>query len=178
MSSITLATLHLWAPNACATMAPVSFWHHIPQPIIGLSPMDGVTDLAFRYIVARYGKPDVQVTEFVHVDELGDLHVRLAVPRHDEPEGRIGHPVHGREADDRLRDVMPEAHGRHSSTATDKNRGDEPPARPLLMLLAWRLLGNQNVPALECTPFCRAAVHGNGERIGRAGLAVIRYVHH
>src|SRR5881396_3714907 len=51
-------------------MAPVSFWHHIPQPIIGLSPMDGVTDLAFRYIVARYGKPDVQVTEFVSVDEV------------------------------------------------------------------------------------------------------------
>src|SRR3989454_5254890 len=51
-------------------MAPVSFWHHIPQPIIGLSPMDGVTDLAFRYIVARYGKPDVQVTEFVNVDEV------------------------------------------------------------------------------------------------------------
>ena len=51
-------------------MAPVSFWHDIPQPIIGLSPMDGVTDPAFRYIVARYGKPDVQVTEFVCVDEV------------------------------------------------------------------------------------------------------------
>src|SRR5437867_10761663 len=32
--------------------------------------MDGVTDPAFRYIVARYGKPDVQVTEFVNVDEV------------------------------------------------------------------------------------------------------------
>jgi nifR3 family TIM-barrel protein len=51
-------------------MAPVSFWHHIPQPIIGLSPMDGVTDPAFRFIVARHGKPDVQVTEFVNVDEI------------------------------------------------------------------------------------------------------------
>jgi nifR3 family TIM-barrel protein len=48
----------------------MSFWHHIPQPIIGLSPMDGVTDPAFRFIVARYGKPDVQVTEFVSVDEV------------------------------------------------------------------------------------------------------------
>src|SRR2546425_3732446 len=53
-----------------ATMAPVSFWHAIPQPIIGLSPMDGVTDPAFRFIVARHGKPDVQVTEFVNVDEV------------------------------------------------------------------------------------------------------------
>src|SRR5438445_9406597 len=51
-------------------MAPVSFWHAIPQPIIGLSPMDGVTDPAFRFIVARHGKPDVQVTEFVNVDEV------------------------------------------------------------------------------------------------------------
>src|SRR5437879_10736923 len=51
-------------------MAPVSFWHHIPQPIIGLPPRDGLTERAFRYIVARYGKPDVQVTEFVNVDEV------------------------------------------------------------------------------------------------------------
>src|SRR5438128_4331378 len=50
--------------------APVSFWHDIPQPIIGLSPMDGVTDPAFRFIVARHGKPDVQVTEFINVDEV------------------------------------------------------------------------------------------------------------
>jgi len=51
-------------------MAPMSFWHDIPLPIIGLSPMDGVTDPAFRYIVARYGKPDVQITEFINVDEV------------------------------------------------------------------------------------------------------------
>jgi nifR3 family TIM-barrel protein len=51
-------------------MTPMNFWRDIPQPIIGLSPMDGVTDPAFRYIVARYGKPDVQVTEFINVDEV------------------------------------------------------------------------------------------------------------
>ena len=51
-------------------MTPMSFWHDIPQPIIGLSPMDGVTDPAFRFIVAKYGKPDVQVTEFINVDEV------------------------------------------------------------------------------------------------------------
>lgn len=48
----------------------MSFWHDIPQPIIGLSPMDGVTDPAFRYIVATHGKPDVQFTEFLNVDEV------------------------------------------------------------------------------------------------------------
>src|SRR5712692_5540497 len=51
-------------------MSPVSFWHDIRKPIIGLSPMDGVTDPAFRFIVARHGKPDVQVTEFINVDEV------------------------------------------------------------------------------------------------------------
>jgi nifR3 family TIM-barrel protein len=48
----------------------VSFWHDITQPVIGLSPMDGVTDPAFRFIVARHGKPDVQFTEFISVDEI------------------------------------------------------------------------------------------------------------
>jgi nifR3 family TIM-barrel protein len=51
-------------------MAFMSFWHDIPQPIIGLSPMDGVTDPAFRFIVASHGKPDVQFTEFINVDEV------------------------------------------------------------------------------------------------------------
>jgi len=51
-------------------MVPMSFWHDIAQPIIGLSPMDGVTDPAFRCIVARYGQPDVQFTEFINVDEI------------------------------------------------------------------------------------------------------------
>src|SRR5262244_1495845 len=48
----------------------MSFWQTLPQPIIGLSPMDGVTDAAFRFIVARHGKPDVQCTEFIHVEEI------------------------------------------------------------------------------------------------------------
>lgn len=38
--------------------------------IIGLSPMDGVTDPAFRYVVDTIGKPDVLFTEFVSADGL------------------------------------------------------------------------------------------------------------
>ena len=48
----------------------MSFWHTLPQPIIGLAPMDGVTDAAFRFIAARYGKPDVHYTEFTNVEEI------------------------------------------------------------------------------------------------------------
>ena len=46
----------------------MNFWRHIAKPIIGLSPMDGVTDASFRFIAAKYGPPDVTVTEFVNVE--------------------------------------------------------------------------------------------------------------
>jgi nifR3 family TIM-barrel protein len=44
-----------------------NFWRFIDRPIIGLSPMDGVTDASFRYITAKYGGPDVTFTEFVNI---------------------------------------------------------------------------------------------------------------
>ncbi|MDH5586618.1 MAG: tRNA-dihydrouridine synthase [Nitrospirota bacterium] len=47
-----------------------SLWENLPQPIIGLAPMDGVTDSAFRYIVATYGKPDIVFTEFTNVHDI------------------------------------------------------------------------------------------------------------
>lgn len=50
----------------CASIA-MNFWHDIPRPIIGLSPMDGVTDASFRHITAKHGGPDVTLTEFVNV---------------------------------------------------------------------------------------------------------------
>lgn len=45
-----------------------SFWQQLPHPIIGLSPMDGVTDFPFRYITKKYGNPDVIYTEFTSVE--------------------------------------------------------------------------------------------------------------
>jgi tRNA-dihydrouridine synthase len=45
----------------------MNFWHDIPRPIIGLSPMDGVTDASFRFITAKHGRPDVMLTEFVNI---------------------------------------------------------------------------------------------------------------
>jgi nifR3 family TIM-barrel protein len=46
----------------------MNFWRNIPKPVIGLSPMDGVTDASFRFITAKYGRPDVILTEFVNVE--------------------------------------------------------------------------------------------------------------
>jgi len=47
-----------------------NFWQKLKQPIIGLAPMDGITDAAFRYIVAKHGHPSVIYTEFVSVNGL------------------------------------------------------------------------------------------------------------
>jgi nifR3 family TIM-barrel protein len=46
----------------------MSFWKDIEKPIIGLSPMDGITDASYRFIAAKHGRPDVMLTEFVSVD--------------------------------------------------------------------------------------------------------------
>ncbi len=46
------------------------FWETLPRPIIGLSPMDGVTDAAFRFIVSQHGKAHLHLTEFVSVEGM------------------------------------------------------------------------------------------------------------
>jgi tRNA-dihydrouridine synthase len=46
----------------------MNFWQMIDKPIIGLSPMDGVTDASFRFVTAKHGGPDVAFTEFVNVE--------------------------------------------------------------------------------------------------------------
>ncbi len=47
-----------------------SFWNTLPQPIIGLAPMDGVTDAPCRTIHGLYGRPDIVLTEFTNVEGL------------------------------------------------------------------------------------------------------------
>ncbi|NIO09035.1 MAG: hypothetical protein GTO40_13865, partial [Deltaproteobacteria bacterium] len=46
----------------------MSFWQDIEKPIIGLSPMDGVSDASFRFITAKHGGPDITISEFVNVE--------------------------------------------------------------------------------------------------------------
>src|SRR5579883_2216222 len=47
-----------------------SFWQTITQPIIGLAPMDGVTDAPCRTMHGLYGRPDIVLTEFTNVEGL------------------------------------------------------------------------------------------------------------
>ncbi|MCA9373728.1 tRNA-dihydrouridine synthase [Candidatus Peregrinibacteria bacterium] len=46
------------------------FWAQLEKPIIGLAPMDGVTDAPFRFMATKYGKPHVIMTEFTSVEGL------------------------------------------------------------------------------------------------------------
>ena len=46
------------------------FWRTLSKPIFVLAPLAGVTDAAFRRVIAKYGKPDVMFTEFTSADGL------------------------------------------------------------------------------------------------------------
>lgn len=46
------------------------FWKKLKKPIFTVAPMANVTDVAFRRLLAKYGKPDVMWTEFVSTDGL------------------------------------------------------------------------------------------------------------
>ena len=46
------------------------FWHALPKPFFVLAPLAGVTDPAFRRLIARHGKPHAMWTEFTSADGL------------------------------------------------------------------------------------------------------------
>lgn len=46
------------------------FWDKLEYPVIALSPMDGVTDAAFRHMICKYSSPAFVMTEFTNVEGL------------------------------------------------------------------------------------------------------------
>ena len=48
---------------------------------MGLSPIDGVTDAVMRYMVSKYGNPDIVFSEFVSVDALAHAKEAKSVER-------------------------------------------------------------------------------------------------
>lgn len=57
-----------------------NFWKKLTKPIICLAPMADITDVAFREILAKYGKPDVMWTEFVSADGLCSVGIDKILP--------------------------------------------------------------------------------------------------
>lgn len=52
-------------------------WVDLPRPIIGISPMDGVSDHPFRHIMKRHGQPDLLFTEFTSAEGVSHNAERL-----------------------------------------------------------------------------------------------------
>jgi len=47
-----------------------NFWKDLPKPFFVLAPMEAVTDIVFRHVVAAAARPDVFYTEFVNASSF------------------------------------------------------------------------------------------------------------
>lgn len=45
-----------------------NFWEHLPKPFFILAPMEAVTDVIFRHVIAQAAAPDVFFTEFTNTN--------------------------------------------------------------------------------------------------------------
>lgn len=45
----------------------MNIWEKLPKPFLILAPMEGVTDIAFRQVIAHAGRPELFFTEFTNV---------------------------------------------------------------------------------------------------------------
>ncbi|MBR2753705.1 tRNA-dihydrouridine synthase [Candidatus Saccharibacteria bacterium] len=45
----------------------MNIWEALPKPFLILAPMEGVTDIVFRQVIANAGRPDLFFTEFTNV---------------------------------------------------------------------------------------------------------------
>ncbi|NGZ59183.1 MAG: hypothetical protein CV081_01605 [Nitrospira sp. LK265] len=78
----------------------MNFWLSLPRPLIGLSPMDGVTDACFRSVIAQQGKSDVSFTEFTHVhDVCHGPEIHLETLLYSERERPIVAQLYGKDPD-------------------------------------------------------------------------------
>jgi tRNA-dihydrouridine synthase B len=74
-----------------------TFWDGLPRPIIGLAPMNGITDHPFRTIQKKYGQPAVLYTEFTSVTGSFTKDGRLLQDfRYDEAQRPIIGQIFGR----------------------------------------------------------------------------------
>lgn len=47
-----------------------NFWNELPKPFFALAPMEAVTDVVFRHVVASAARPDIFFTEFVNASSF------------------------------------------------------------------------------------------------------------
>jgi tRNA-dihydrouridine synthase len=47
-----------------------NFWNNLPKPFFALAPMEAVTDVVWRHVIASAAKPDIFFTEFVNASSF------------------------------------------------------------------------------------------------------------
>jgi len=68
-----------------------NFWRELPRPFFVLAPMEDVTDVVFRHVVSKAGRPDVFFTEFTntesycHPDGVKSVRGRLLFTEDEQP---------------------------------------------------------------------------------------------
>jgi len=68
-----------------------NFWKNLPKPFFILAPMEDVTDVVFRHVIAEAGRPDVFFTEFTnsvsycHPDGRDSVRGRLTFTEDEQP---------------------------------------------------------------------------------------------
>ncbi len=89
--------------DLCYTLTMLNgstFWTALPRPILGLAPMNGITDHPFRHIQKKYGRPAVLYTEFTSVTGSFTRDGRLLQDfRYDETQRPIIGQIFGRSPD-------------------------------------------------------------------------------
>lgn len=53
-----------------SNLIKTGFWGKLKPPIYAMAPMADVTDAPYRFMIAKYSKPDILFTEFVSADGL------------------------------------------------------------------------------------------------------------
>lgn len=69
----------------------MNFWNELPRPFFALAPMEAVTDVVFRHVIARAAPPDLYYTEFTNATgwvHAGDKAIRGRLVRTDDE-----HPI-------------------------------------------------------------------------------------
>lgn len=68
-----------------------NFWQELPRPFFVLAPMEDVTDVVFRHVIAEAAAPDVYFTEFTnsesycHPDGIESVRGRLTFTADEQP---------------------------------------------------------------------------------------------
>jgi len=47
-----------------------NYWNDLPKPFFALAPMEAVTDIVFRHVIASAARPDIFFTEFVNASSF------------------------------------------------------------------------------------------------------------